>query len=225
MLFIDPDGKDITISYNCSKNDKGKEECYTFTFDGTNAEQGRELNNTFVNQFLDAYEYASANGGSEYLVEAATNSDLNIGLRQFNAERADKNPGSHFHPGREVLYWAPLGGSAKENGVVLSPATVLEHEMQHAVTQAKMGPMAYSRLSKQQREGASIAAENRAALANGEISPGQVTRYNHGDGHVVVTYDPASNQVNRQATYQYYRWLNQNTSFDVLNYMKRYRGK
>lgn len=217
LLFIDPDGRDITISYNCTTNDDGKEKCSSYTFNGSNADAGRELNNTFVNQFLDAYDYASSNGGSEFLVEAATNSDLDVGLIQFN-ETNTTNVDNSRHD-RGMVIWAPLGGMASDNGTVLSPATVLEHEMNHAVRYLTDPSYTIG-----QEEGPAMAAENVAAIANREVLPGQRARNQYSGGHTVVTFGPTSNQVNRQATYQYYRWLIQNTPRNYDPLLKRYRG-
>ena len=66
LLFLDPDGAEIVINYDC--NDEGKE-CKSWTFTGDNSSSAPD--NTFVRQFLAAYEYIVSQVGDTSLEGAA----------------------------------------------------------------------------------------------------------------------------------------------------------
>ncbi|MCH8518076.1 MAG: hypothetical protein LAT68_17405 [Cyclobacteriaceae bacterium] len=207
LIYIDPDGRDITIYYDC--NDQGKE-CSEFVFTGDNSGEGRDRGNAFINQFLDAYEYVINSGGGTNMQEAATNRDLNIGLSHYNNRQRGRAintipTSSHYDRLNKIVYWIPLAGMETISGVV-SPTTVLEHEITHAIEHA-LDSWGYGDRTQADTEGSAIRAETKTARALGEIGPNQVTRYHHGQGMTVATYGPTSNSVNRNMTYDYYLWL------------------
>lgn len=181
-----------------------------FVFTGDNASAGRDIGNAFINQFLGAYEYAVSKGGVANMQEAATNRDLNIGLSHYNHRQRGRDvntvpTSSHYDRTDKMVYWIPLAVMETISGIV-SPTTVLEHEMTHAIEHA-LDPWGYSDRTLVDTEGSAIRAEILTARALGEIRSNQVTRYRHGQGMTVATYGPTSNSVNRNMTYNFYLWL------------------
>ena len=121
IRFIDPDGKDILIYF---KDNDGKN--YIYRFDGTNKEAP---NNQYVQDFLSAYYYNKNNGGGEMLQKAALDRDVDIYVMEYkeNKYEYDRKP---------VVLWNSRLGN-KIDGGFQSPATGLEHEMDHAYDDAK----------------------------------------------------------------------------------------
>ena len=214
ILYVDPDGREFIIWY---KNDKGKDA--SFRFDGTNASQAPQ--NEFVQQFLSAYQYNIDNGGGEVLQSIATNGDLKIGI-------TTTEEGSQHYTGN--IYWNPEGGSEYSNGTVASPATILEHEADHANQRAtnykqyredrNTKDVNYTNLEEKR---VILGSEQKTARANGEVSAGQFTRKAH-EGNLVVTDGPTSNKVNRSATYRYYQKLDKQ-GYNVDKQLNRYAPK
>jgi hypothetical protein len=102
----------------------------TFHFNGSNA--GSAPDNKFVQNFLSAYSHNTKNGGGVAMKELAENSSLKVRLEETSS-------GSQFsryqHEGevQSFIHWNPYEGIETENGDVLSPATILEHESDHAL--------------------------------------------------------------------------------------------
>ena len=123
---VDPDGKDIYIVYT----DKNGHD-WAFRFSGF---QGRKSitipNNQFVKDFMQAYLYNGKNGGGKNTIRAATNPKYKIYLRQSSASR------NHYDNSynEKTVFWMPRKGLVTSNGGKQSAATVLEHEMSHAVS-------------------------------------------------------------------------------------------
>jgi len=213
LIYVDPDGRDITITYGC--NQEGRN-CSEFVFTGDNIDEARKIGNDFINQFLDAYEYAVENNQQAYLVEAANNRDLNVGLRHFNDGPYSTSRINSYHF-RGNVYWLPTGGLSTDFGV-LSPTTVLEHEMAHAVSFLKTGE-SYTEFEIIR------GAETNMARALGEIGNSQVTRFKHTDGHTVGTYGPTSNTIDKHMTLQYYLWLVENRGSHYQFGVELYRNR
>ena len=123
---VDPDGNDIYIVYT----DKNGHD-WAFRFSGF---QGRKSitipNNQFVKDFMQAYLYNGKNGGGKNTIRAATNPKYKIYLRQSSASR------NHYDNSynEKTVFWMPRKGLVTSNGGKQSAATVLEHEMSHAVS-------------------------------------------------------------------------------------------
>jgi len=122
--------------------------------------------------------------------------DMNGGKGQFDGRTDPENP---------VIYWEPDMGYETDNGTVLSPATVLNHEFTHgthfddAKKRLEEGDVAaWNKYAQSTNNGTSEAygskeeesvitgIEQRTAQALGEVEPGQVTRTNHGGKPVPV---------------------------------------
>ena len=116
--------------------------------------------------------------------------------------------GSYYDAISKTIYWCPTEGLlCNETGVVLSPTTVLNHELGHAENEDKAGTsQKLNEYSQTIIEGSSdqygtideeiviTGVEQRTAKALGEIQEGQVTRTDHG-GQLVTTESVTSNKI------------------------------
>lgn len=211
ILFIDPTGKDFVIWY---KDENG--ENAHFRFNGSNADAAPD--NTFVQQFITAYNYNAENGGGEKLQAIATNSDLKMGV-------TITEEGSQHYAGN--IYWNPTAGAEYENGTVVSPATVLEHEADHAHQRATNYEQFTKDKSTSDRKYTNLeekrvitGSEQRTARANKEIPSNGVTSIGH-EGSRVVTTESTSNKINRTATYNYYLKLKKQ-GYNVDKQLEKY---
>jgi|GEM_PF-2029463 len=224
LFYTDPTGKYIVIHYY--DDDNGDQ---TFIFDGTNGSEAPD--NAFVQAFMAAYNYATSNGEGTALLEAATNSDLSINLGAAVGDSYAKG---------DWVFWNPTQGITDGgNAPVISPAIMLEHEMDHSVdrmlnpdshaqNQADKSSMPHARNMEEQRvmEG----TEQRTARSVGEIGAGQRTRANYFSAHPVMTTGSTSTIIDRRASYMY--WKNRynqrkrqglSTAWEEAN-MKRYKN-
>jgi RHS repeat-associated protein len=197
MIFVDPDGRDFVIWY---ENEDG--ESTSFRFNGSNAEEAPK--NDFVQDFLTAYSYNVDNGGGDKLQAIAGNSKMTV--RVTKTEKATQHYAGD-------IFFNPKAGAQYENGTIVSPATVLEHEADHA-HRFKSNPAAYGGKDEELR---AIRNEQKTARANGEIPANGVTRTRH-EGVGVITYGPKSNKIDRVATELYQQKLlkEQQKSHDAM---------
>ncbi|WP_026135751.1 RHS repeat-associated core domain-containing protein [Nafulsella turpanensis] len=214
MLMIDPTGKDFIIWYT---NEDGKQE--SFRFNGSNA--GKAPDNEYVQQFVAAYNYSVENGGGEKMQAIATNNELAVGVTKTE-------DGSVLSAG--YIYWNPEGGAAYENGTVVSPSTVLEHESDHALARHTEYPefndrrkTPDARYTNKEERRVITGSEQKTARANGEISSTGVTRTSH-SGDLVITTGPTSNKIDRRATYNYYLKMKRQ-GYNVDKQLKKYGSK
>lgn len=98
-----------------------------------------------------------------------------------------------------------------DNGIVLSPATILSHEADHAIDDYRNAIMHSERkrhlmedYNNQEEYRVITGSEQLAAKANEEIGPNEVTRYNH-NGKTVYTTGPTSNIIDVVATRYFYK--------------------
>ena len=120
IRYVDLDGKDIYI-YFTGKDGK----TYTYRFNGNKDEN--IPNNSYVRDFISAYNFNIKNGGGDNLKEAACNPNIKI----YVSGNSEEN---HFVSGRKpTVYWKSRQGLKTTDGKYQSPATVLEHEFDHAV--------------------------------------------------------------------------------------------
>ena len=134
----------------------------------------------------------------------------------------------HYDPNTKTIYWAPQLGLLTDENIVLSPSTILNHEMTHATRDDNIDNLRqdcnkkeYHKQKeihdKQTKKGSSKrydtiedeqiinGVERRTALLLGEIEDGQVTRRNHSGTEIPVA-DPTSNK----------QIVNINTSLDNI---------
>jgi RHS repeat-associated protein len=190
IKYLDPDGNDILIFYV----DNGQNKSFRF-----NGSSNGLPNNTFVKSVVEAWNYNVGNGGGDPSFEAATNSDIEIKLNL-----SDQGSGTN----KGEVYWNPERGIKTENGAVLSPATILDHELDHAVQSAKFGKkqmdndLTYDKnnpYNNKEEQRVITGSEQKTALKNNEIKEGEVTRTNH-SGKAVITYGVTSIKINATKT-------------------------
>ncbi|MFT3995755.1 MAG: M91 family zinc metallopeptidase, partial [Dysgonomonas sp.] len=195
IKFIDPDGRDIWIYYTAANNKP-----MAFLFNGSNHKSAP--NNTFVKQFLQAYDHNVKNGGGENLEAAAK--DRSTISRVIESENG-KSRREHRKVGKAMksfVVWNPEGGLETTDGKRMSPATVLEHEMDHErdydTNTAEHNKNAdankgYDKQYETKEERRVITgSEAKTARANKEV-PQKYTRPNHG-GTRFRAKSPISNE-------------------------------
>ena len=117
-----------------------------------------------------------------------------------------RKPSQYYQENGGIPYirWNPSDGLLTDLGVVLSPATILAHEADHALddlTNAKEHSDrrgTYDQNYENAEEKRVITgSEQKTAYANGEIKRGKVTRRNHG-GKTVYTTSAVSNIIKKR---------------------------
>ena len=196
---IDPDGRTIVIWYNNNRS--------SYMYSGGNVAHP----NAFVRSVVTAYQYNKANGikagngGGASTVAIVENTDIKVSVMEAIYEDA-YNP----YASRGTIYWNSEWGSQNDNGTVRSPATIFDHEADHAL-EHKTNPEAYevnrvkdSDLQYDTKEERRVitGSEQKTARANGDTCPGQVTRRNH-HGRTVITKGVTSNIIDKQKTQVY----------------------
>ena len=195
VKFIDPDGKDWLINY---VDKQGKDQIFVFTGGATVLPD-----NQFVRDFVDAYNYTVGNGGGDAMKIIAETKSIVVNIQE-NRISKQESFGNNFN----LVDWNPNSGLLTTNGFVLSPATILEHEADHALADA-ISPKSKFKLkiatdimydNKEEKRVISR-GEQRTAKANGEIRGAQKTRENH-KGLPVITVSPTSTKVDNKKTYK-----------------------
>ncbi|NQD71421.1 RHS repeat-associated core domain-containing protein [Sphingobacterium shayense] len=174
IMFVDPDGEDIKIWYKVEQN--GVEKSMSFVFNGDNSNDAP--NNYFVKSFIQAYNYNIENGGGDNLLVAATSTDYTIEL--VEGEGSSTNRSVFWNPFEAAEYLS----NANEK-IVLSPATILEHEFDHSVSK-KTDPDRHrdrvktkdENFTNKEEERVIKGSESKTGQKNGEIKEGQ-HRKNH----------------------------------------------
>jgi hypothetical protein len=201
IIFVDPDGKELKIWY---KNSQGKSQ--SFVYRGQNATHP----NSFVNAVITAYKYNKSNGerannaGGASTVAAVESTDISIHVMetQFYSKYEQYNA-------EGTIQWNPYMGAQTDDGIVMSPATVFDHEADHAVD-AKTNPKEHEKnrdtpdkqYENKEEKRVISGSEQKTARANGDTKKGQVTRKNHSGKHVITT-GVTSNKVDTQKTKEY----------------------
>lgn len=109
--------------------------------------------------------------------------------------------GSFYRPSTDELFWDPTMAVETTNNKIMSPATVLGHEISHALSDKKDSAK-HAENSKKGSDGKYDTKEEKrviegseqtTAKKHGDIKPGEVTRRDHG-GKVRYAPDPTSNK-------------------------------
>lgn len=122
-----------------------------------------------------------------------------------------------IHVGLEHSYggggvsWNPELGLETANNIVLSPASALDHELDHALqaqvhnSKFKKDNVTFDKNYDNLEEKRVITgSEQKTALANGEIKKGQITRSEHHDGTpVIVKGGVSSTKIDKVRTYEW----------------------
>jgi hypothetical protein len=151
--------------------------------------------------FKKLLRHGIINGGGDPSFEAATNRNISINVVETEGNSIHLNG---------TVFWNPQQGCQTDEGIVTSPATVLDHELDHAV-QGKTNPNQFNedrtpkndkQYDTKEERRVITGSEQKTALANKEIKKGQVTRTNHG-GKAVITNGVTSTAMNKQKTADY----------------------
>ena len=164
VKFIDPDGRKIEI--------------YKYS----------------TPEFKEKYEKARA-----YLIEKGCGDilkKLEDAPNVFIIKEA-KNDDSHFNCKTNVIWWDPYSVTVTNEDKRLSPATTLNHEADHALQKLEMKDFDEKSQKGSDPEYDTVCdrltiqgAEQRTALALGEIQEGEVTRKDHKAKEFDYTDDP-----------------------------------
>ena len=189
-MFVDPDGETVWIYY---KDGDGKLQYFMYC--------GQEMNsaheNIFVQQVVDALNYNiingenENNGGGEASKEAVYNTSVDISI--IFGYRP-------IHDAKGGVFWNPILAS-ETDGAMLSPATILDHELNHAIQyktkyrkwidDRSANDTDYTNLEEKR---VITGPEQKTAKANGELKRGHnITRKNH-RGVYYLTNSPISNK-------------------------------
>ena len=198
IMLVDPDGNYLVIWYEKNGDQ------VPFVFKGSNYSSAPE--NKYVQAVLEAYKHNTKNGGGKAMKEAANSTKYNISISK--TELDDK---SLF----KDVYWNPEEGLLTTDGDVLSPATSLEHEIDHALDYAKDPDGHFER---QKKDGTAYenpeetrviqGNETKTAKPNKEISQNKkYSRNNHSGKRVIVDGGPTSTKVNQTKTSNYEKKL------------------
>jgi len=122
---IDPAGKDVLIWY---KDNKGNDQSYLF-----NGRNKMAPTNQYVLDFIKAYNFDIKNGGGQNLKKAVTNADIILNVA--NPENGEDQYVSDAS--QPTVFWNSRQGYVTTKDGHQSAATALEHEMDHAVDDAK----------------------------------------------------------------------------------------
>ena len=141
ILFIDPDGMDITIYYKETVLDKKGKEIEVdrkWVFNGKNQDVAPKNQN--VQDFITAYNYDIKNGGGDALKSIANDDKIqnyNIVVNFEEYSYGDDITNRSSKDGNVFTYWNSRIGKDDGFGNKISPATILEHEAAHAELKIK----------------------------------------------------------------------------------------
>ena len=129
LKFVDSKGEDVLIWY---KDRYGKTQL--FRFNGFNGKRRIRIpNNQYVKDFIQAYLYNARHGGGKSTIQAVTNHKYEIYVSDSQYDESSYSGGG----GQPTVYWESRQGLITTEGGKQSAATALEHEMDHAVDDAK----------------------------------------------------------------------------------------
>ena len=186
---IDINGDSIAIFYG-----KGN----YFVFDGKN--QNKAPKDEYVQSFIKAYNYNVKNGGGENLKKAAMEKDKYFMVMTTEGKSYVDN----HNPKKPFMAWNDKLGLETDEGYRISPATALEHEMDHLYKEQMTSDKDYGEYRKTTNPGTDsqydtkeerrviTGSEARTARANGEY-PKNYMRKNH-EGRRIKTDSPISNR-------------------------------
>jgi RHS repeat-associated protein len=206
ILFIDPDGR--YIEYFDNEANRWRRLSPSST---------RQPTDNFGKALYQVYmHFAQSDGGGENFLEAIFSSDFIVRI----TETSDV---SLYQPAAEFVYWNPLQGLETDRGILLSPSTILEHEMAHGVRHKtdfdgyikdRGASAKHLGFPNMDELGVVKGPEQRTAQALGEVGRGEPTRDTYYGVRFIITYGPTSTHENKQRTYQFNKRRG-NRSFNV----------
>jgi RHS repeat-associated protein len=209
IIFIDPDGRYIEYYDNEAKR-----------WRRLDPSSSRQPTDEFGKSLYQVYMlFSQKEGAGENFMNALFSSDYTIRVETTDFD-------SEYHPASERVIWNPLQGLHTDNDVILSPATILEHEMAHAVRhkidfdgfKADSHPSTRTTEWRDKEEERVVRGpEQRTAEALGEVRPGQLTRKTYGNysnTKPVITTNPTSTKIDSSKT-RLFRQRRNNRPFNV----------
>jgi RHS repeat-associated protein len=164
---FDPDGRIVYLRY---KGENGKTVQYTF-----NPQNQQNIpDNSFVRDFVSAYNYNIENGGGDNMFNAAHDSKREYIVVDANICKVQETA---YVPqyGERKIKWESRKGMRFDDDKRQSPATRLEHEFDHAVDDANNGSAhryrrgePAGRYGNEEEQRVIEGSESKTALANGE---------------------------------------------------------
>lgn len=132
VKLMDPDGQEVVIWYD---DDHGKRQ--SFNFSGFHGQKSITIpKNQYVRDFIQAYLYNARNGGGQKTIQAVTNPKYKIHVRDTYEAGSYYKLCVNYYDNDDLqptVNWKPRTGLITSEDGRLSPATILEHEMDHAV--------------------------------------------------------------------------------------------
>jgi RHS repeat-associated protein len=163
MKFVDPDGKDIVINYT---DDKGKKQTYDYKNGSTYGG-----NNKFIKNFYAAVTILNKAGAGK-MIESLENNKAKFSINQGTSNRYD--------PQTKQITWDPTRTVTTTSKNVLSPMSLLNHEVDHALSKNSWTDNKPDKQYDWTEERRVITgSEQETALKLGEIKKGEVTRTDH----------------------------------------------
>jgi RHS repeat-associated protein len=168
LRVIDPTGKEIDIYYQNKDGHWQK-----WTFNGTNYKGAPK--NQFIQNFLTAYNYNVKNGGGEKMQTASKATDYTLNLVQTENGSNFQTTFTKSGSTEGTIFWNPDMGLETSKGT-LSPATILEHEMDHGVEwqtntieHRKNREMMDDHFGNKEEKRVIMGSEYKTGVANGEL--------------------------------------------------------
>ena len=173
--------------------------------------------NFFVNIYATSYKLAVAGGFAFDAAASDSSVEIFVMESEFSSQSSKVANGSSMI---QLVSWNPSEGLVNESGDVLSPATMLEHEIDHAYDEVKNPSLHNSGVDTKDRNFTNkeekrviTGNETTTARANGEISKNRrfsrdshKSTSNYGNT-VIIDGGPSSTKVNKSKSAQYRKKL------------------
>lgn len=195
IRFIDPDGMDIIIYYNRGENKPMGQ----FRFSGNNYDDIKgKHDNPQVRAVVSTIKYLEDNVGNTNIGSLANDKDVTAHLYVTDHEQ---NRGG-VQKGDPVINWNPTLAKEVETNkgtATLSPATLLEHEADHAnfatknSTEYQNNKQKDSQFDNKEERRVILGSEARTGQAIGDLKEGE-HRVNHKGGRLVPVNSPIQNR-------------------------------
>ena len=146
----------------------------------------------FKKQFAETIKYMNSKGTGGIFAEIESRSET-IYVTDIKNKKV-----SCFNSKDNTVYWNPTMGGVTDEGVTLSPATILNHEADHALQHVKNPAQRKQDLNTSDPDYDNLeekrvitGSEQETARKHGEIKGNEVTRKNH-NGSKYETISPTS---------------------------------
>jgi RHS repeat-associated protein len=178
----------------------------------------------FKNQFATSVQYLNEKGAAGMLAKLHSS--------EATYYIAEVRNGASFDPGRKTISWDPNVGLLTNEGIVISPTSVLNHEIDHALQYdtnknqyiSDIRTSSGDNYNNLEEKRVITGSEQTTARKLGEIGQGEVTRTDHGgtlyetkgvkstEGKNEIIITPNNNMQNEN-TWNFFDWnnFNQNT--------------